>query len=347
MLKLTIGYSSQVPDLSHPADRRRLVYWAKQRGHTITTNLEAKVDLYVLSGRANFGCVEKLQKKAPVIIDLIDGYLVNEKASIDFLRGIGKVASRQISGRPRSYSTILSEAISLSNATICATVEQQEPISKLTNNSHVILDFHEEFPFLPFNDSKNSPKGFLWEGQPFTVDGLTQLEPLLVEMSQDSGFGLRVVTDLKSPRYLGRYGSKDTLVRLGNLPSSLSHHLVVNPWSISNVIEEASKSCISILPLKPSNPLNALKPENRLLIMWRLGLPCVTSPTFAYSRVMKEAEVKGICSTFEEWKTKIHELAFNVDDRREMVEKGQNYIRQNHDLNKTLLRWDEAIESVL
>jgi hypothetical protein len=347
MLKLTIGYSSQVPDLSHPADRRRLVYWAKERGHTITTNLEAKVDLYVLSGRANFGYVEKLQKKAPVIIDLIDGYLVNEKASIDFLRGFGKVVSRQISGQPRRYSTILSEAISLSNATICATVEQQEPISKLTKNSHVILDFHEEFPFLSFNDSRHFPKGLLWEGQPFTVDGLTQLEPLLIDMSQDLGFGLRIVTDLESPRYLGRYGSKDTLDRLGNLPNSLSNHLVINPWSISNVVEEASKSCISILPLKPSNPLNSLKPENRLLIMWRLGLPCITSPTFAYNRVMKEADVNGVCSTFEEWKTKVHELAINVDARREMVEKGQNYIRQNHDLNKTLHQWDEAIGSVL
>lgn len=179
------------------------------------------------------------------------------------------------------------------------------------------------------------------------MDGLNQLEPLLIDMSQNLGFGLRVVTDLKSPRYLGRYGSKDTLDRLGNLPNSLGHRLVVSPWSTSNVIEEASKSSVSILPLKPSNPLNSLKPENRLLIMWRLGLPCLTSPTFAYSRVMKEAEVTGICSTFEEWKTKIHELAFNIDDRREMVEKGQNYIRHNHDLNKTLHRWDEAIESVL
>lgn len=346
-MKLTIGYSSQVPDLSHPADRRRLVHWANQRGHTITTNLNAKVDLYVLSGRANFGNVEELQKKAPVIIDLIDGYLVNEKASIDFFRGFGKIASRQISGRARRYSTILSEAISLSDATICATVEQQEPISKLTKNSHVILDFHEEFPFLPFKDSSFSQKGLLWEGQAFTVDGLTQLEPLLINMSQNLGFGLSVVTDLKSPRYLGRYGTKNTLDRLGNLPNSLGDHLVVRPWSVSNVIEEASKSCISILPLKPSNPLNTLKPENRLLIMWRLGLPCITTPTFAYNRVMKEAEVPGICSTFEEWQTKIHELAFDVGARREMVEKGQSYIRQNHELNKTLHRWDEAIGSVL
>lgn len=347
MLKLTIGYSSQVPDLSHPADRRRLIYWANNRGHNITTNLDAKVDLYVLSGRANFGHVEKLQEKAPVIIDLIDGYLVNERVPIDYFRGFAKIASRQISGKPRKYSTILSEAISLSDATICATVEQQEPISRLTKNSHVILDFHEEFPFLPFSDSNFFRKRLLWEGQPFTVDGLIQLEPLLKEMSENLGFGLSVVTDIKSPRHLGRYGSKNTLERLGGLPNSLGNHLLIKPWSVSNVIEEARNSCISILPLKPSNPLSSLKPENRLLIMWRLGLPCITSPTLAYNRVMKEAEVLGICSTFEDWRIKIHELANNVSVRREMVENGQDYIRQNHDLTKTLHLWDEAIGSVL
>jgi len=345
--KLRIGYSSQVPDLTHPADRRRLVFWANKRGHQIITDLEKKVDVFVLSGRANFGSIERFKEKAPVVIDLIDGYLINENPVVDLARGVGKFAAGQLSGRPKKYSSTLSQAISKSDATICASIEQQKPIANLTQNSHVILDFHEEFPFVKFNASEQLSKNLLWEGQPYTVDGLKMLESCLVNLQRENSFQLNIVTDLASPRFLGRFGKVDTYERLGTLPNSLGSNLVINPWSIPNVISAAAKSDLSIIPLNPTNPLNSLKPENRLLIMWRLGIPCLTSPTLAYNRVMEAADISGICSTTADWNTKIDELTLDINLRRVIVEKGQNYIHKNHSLNATLERWDFAIGSVL
>lgn len=150
MVPIRIGYSSQNSAMSHAADRRRLVYWAKKRGHVITQDLKSSVDVIVLSGRSDFGKIGDYHAKVPIVIDLIDGYLENENPIVDLARGLGKIATSQLSGKPRRYSTVLSQAIGHADATICASIEQKHPISKFTTNAHVILDFHEEFPFIPF-----------------------------------------------------------------------------------------------------------------------------------------------------------------------------------------------------
>ena len=75
MSKLRIGYFPNRPDMGHPADRRRLVYWAKLRGHELIQDLDKKHDVLVLSGRANFTHWAKMENRSPLILDLVDGYL--------------------------------------------------------------------------------------------------------------------------------------------------------------------------------------------------------------------------------------------------------------------------------
>jgi hypothetical protein len=347
MAAMRIGYSSQVPDMSHPADRRRLIYWAQKRGHLVTQHLKSPVDVIVLSGRSDFAKVSEYQAKAPVIIDLIDGYLGNENPIVDLARGLGKIGTSQLSGKPKRYSSALSQAITQANATICASVEQNVPIGKITKNSHVILDFHEEFPFVPFLENTKLAKQLMWEGQAFTADGLKSLQKVFSRIIQNFPLALNLVTDLETPRVLGRYGKKSTLSRVGDLPKLLGQSFKLTPWSVPNVISAARDSHISIIPLDPKNVLNPMKPENRLLIMWRLGLPCLTSSTLAYERVMRDAELNSICRTDLEWQGKLEELISSPSLRRENVQKGQAYIHEKHSETETLKRWDKAIESVL
>ena len=347
MASLRIGYSSQVPDMSHPADRRRLVYWAQKRGHAITQDLNSPVDVIFLAGRSDFAKVGKYQAKAPVIIDLIDGYLGNENPIVDLARGLGKIGTSQLSGKPKKYSTVLSQAIAQADATICASAEQNAPINKITSNSHIILDFHEEFPFIPFSENSSMPKQLLWEGQAFTADGLKSLEKVFAQIIQKEPIALNLVTDLETPRILGRFGKKSTINRVGKLPKILGQNFALTPWSIPNVISSARNSLVSIIPLDPGNVLNPLKPENRLLIMWRLGLPCLTSPTLAYERVMKDAGLDSICRTDHEWQSKLEEFISSPSIRRDNVQKGQAYIHEKHNEIETLKRWDKAVESVL
>ena len=349
MSKLRIGYIPHAPDLGHPADRRRLVYWAKNRGHDIIQDLSQPHDVLVLSGRADLTRWSTMPNRSPLILDLVDGYLGKEHMWRDWLRGTGKVVTGHNSGAPRRYQSIVSEACQLAQAVVCETVEQRETILPFCQNTHSILDFHEEFPMLPFNRKIQSKKfpALMWEGLPFTAKGLLLLEDAFLEISKSQRISLEMVTDLEYPLFLGKYFYQRTEKILQGIPKTLGNRFVLSKWSLDSVVEAASRSHLSVLPLDPSGALNPLKAENRLLMMWRIGLPTLASPSLAYLRVMKETRIGGICNNPAEWSTKIIEMMDSIELRQESVERGQQYIRDTHSKNIVLESWDKLFESVL
>lgn len=349
MAKIKIGYHPQTPTLNHPADRRRLVYWAKKRGHEVTLNLEKKVDVLVLSGRADLTAWSRKKDRAPLILDLVDGYLGSEHLWRDWIRGVGKVVAGDISGAPRPYRMILAEACANSQAVICATVEQKETITPYCANTHAILDFHEEYPMLPYrrdNPQENFPS-LMWEGMPFTAKGLLLLQETFSVVSPTQPIRLNVVTDLTYPRFLGKYFYGETVRILEDLPEILGDRFTLTKWSLDEVVATAKKSHLAIFPLDPAGTLNPLKPENRLLMMWRVGLPVLTSPSLAYNRVMAQTELDGICSSPKEWSQKVVAMIESPELRQQSVERGQQYIRDFHSEGIVLDAWDELFESVL
>ena len=337
----------QSPQLNHPADRRRVVYWADKRGHTITQDLTKKVDVYLLSGVADFSQVESLQVKAPVVIDLIDGYLLPQNPFIDQLRGLGKTFVARRIGPPKKYTRILSDALFKADVVLCASIEQKAYIEVFNKNCYAILDFHEEFPLRSFDSRPIKKNKLFWEGQPYTISGLNFLEKPIRELGRENDFELSLVTDLQTHRFLGTFGNVETRNRLGNIPEILGHKLKLLPWSIQNVIDETYGAALSTLPLDPRNFLNPLKPENRLLIMWRLGVPCLTSPNLAYERVMKISGNKNMCDGESEWLQQMDMILENPDIQRSIVENGQNYIMEFHRLADTLQKWDEVFETIV
>ena len=310
MSKLKIGYIPNSPDAGHPADRRRLIYWAKNRGHEVIFDLTQKHDVLVLSGRANLTRWAKMENRSPLILDLVDGYLGDEHLWRDWLRGTGKVVTGHNSGAPRPYRKIVSEACRLAQAVVCETVEQRETIFPFCKNTHTILDFHEEFPMLPFNrkvQTENFP-ALMWEGLPFTAKGLLLLENSFSEIAKSHPISLEMVTDLDYPLFLGKYFYQSTEKILQTIPRILGDNFKITKWSLEEVVEAAKRSHISVLPLDPSGTLNPLKAENRLLMMWRIGLPTLASPSLAYLRVMRDTQIDGICRDPNEWQIKIKEL---------------------------------------
>ena len=104
---------------------------------------------------------------------------------------------------------------------------------------------------------------------------------------------------------------------------------------------------MAVIPIDLSFPLQYLKPENRLLIMWRLGLPCLTSSSPAYMRVAVAANTDSICSSPEEWRVKMARILDMRDVAEENVNQGQNYLKEFHNTDLLLEQWDRVFESVL
>jgi hypothetical protein len=348
MKKIRIGYVPISSNLSHPADRRRVVFWAKERGHYITTDLTEKVDVILLSERADFNRISKLNRnRVPLLIDLIDAYLAKTNPIEDLARGATKVFSGQLSNSVQSFTAVLKNACRNSAGVICSTPEQLETISPYSKNIHAILDSHKEFPMKSFNSpTPSQTKKILWEGLPATLAGFKEINSALLDFSDEFQFNLYCVTNPTFHRILGRHFSSSTAEILKrNLSATIKAQIV--PWSIENLVAEASSAQFSLIPLQIKRPMQYLKPENRLLIMWRLGLPCLTSNIPAYLRVSGLADTQSVCDTQSDWLQNMRLLCSNQDYAAEMVCKGQRYLVEYHSTEILLNKWDKVFESVL
>ena len=349
MKHLKIGYWPLSPTLTSAGDRRRLLFWAKDRGHNVITDLTQKVDVIVASENSDFQSNHFAQKGVPVVFDLVDAYLSPLNPFDDFARGLAKKLSGQISGSVKPFSHHVGNFCMNSNAVICSSIEQETAIKPYNPNTHVILDSHDELPFidplLPKTPISNKHR-ILWEGQPATIRGIKNIFPALSELSKINHLHFDFVTDEKYFQILNKYIERDTLGLLKKDLGQFIDLVSIIPWTPNNLVECAKASAVAMIPINLSVPMQKLKPENRLLIMWRLGLPCLTSPSPAYVRVARQAGVDAICESPEKWLSKFMELLENPTFAHQEVLRGQNYLSKMHNRNALLAKWDRAMESV-
>ena len=350
MRKLRIGYWPLSQKLNAPGDRRRVIFWAKARGHEVITDLSQSVDVVIASESSDFNSKVFAKIRSPLVFDLVDSYLSPLNSIDDYARGLAKKLSGQVSGGVRPFSHHVRDFCINSDAVICSSIEQENVIRAYQDKTHVILDSHGEIPTLQPRYLKSDAalsRDIFWEGQPATITGVNQISPILTNLVRAYGIDLNFVTDLTFFRYLNRYIKNDTHYLLESNFREIRQHLQFYDWSIENLVLFAQKSALAMIPLDLSIPMQKLKPENRLLIMWRLGLPCLTSPSSAYMRVAKQSETNVICNTLEDWQRNSDRLLSDPDFAKEEIVKGQSYLHQFHSDAVLLSKWDEAIESVM
>ena len=128
MKRLKIGYQPLSPTLTSAGDRRRLLFWANTRGHSVVTDLTQKVDVIVVSENSDFQSPVLTQKGTPIVFDLVDAYLSPLNIYDDFARGLAKKLSGQISGGVKPFSHHIRNFCLNSNAVICSSVEQESVV---------------------------------------------------------------------------------------------------------------------------------------------------------------------------------------------------------------------------
>jgi len=350
MRKLKVGYWPLSQTMSSAGDRRRLFFWATARGHTIVTDLNQRVDIVIASENSDFNSSFFSKTRTPVIFDLVDAYLSPLNTYDDYARGIAKKASRQISGGIKPFSRHISDFTEQASAVICSSIEQEEIIKKYNSNTHVILDSHEEIPFLDARIPKGiipSCRRILWEGQPATIRGVGKISSVLSRLLQSNSLEFDFVTDEKYFKFLNKYTERDTFDLLKKDLSGITNSINIVPWTPENLFARAKDSTMAMIPIDLTVPIQRLKPENRLLIMWRLGLPCLTSNSPAYTRVAGKAGVTVVCEDLDVWVENFQHLLDDPIFAQEEVIRGQNYLLENHTRTILLNKWDKVIESVI
>jgi hypothetical protein len=348
--KFRVGYVPYSKNLQHPGDRRRLATWAKSAVIELQIEKPNESEILFLSSGANLSYWIR-KAKQPVVIDLVDGYLGENPI---FIRDFTRNFVRSLKGRS-SYSSItfsreLKKACRSAAAVVVASPEQAKDVEPYNQNVFVILDDHTELDGARIlRDSKHlhgeTSKLIFWEGYGYTLKHFKMIASELDLFLSQQKYQMLVVTNTSFARwggYIGRVKTSDLFKKW--LP--LSHKSVeIIPWSIEKVIESASLCDFAIIPVDTEDRFANLKPENKLLSMWHLGLPTLFSNTKAYSRVANAVGLSEMCIESNEWFKALTNLELNGNSSK--MQNVDDYLMKFHVRDVLVSKWQNVVDSVL
>ncbi|MFO0594776.1 MAG: hypothetical protein U0228_05715 [Myxococcaceae bacterium] len=342
MTPLRIGYAPYSQALTQPGDRRRFVHWARARGVQYElASPEREYDVVVISNAADLTRWARMPR-GKLVFDFIDSYLAVPKTDWrGALRGTAKFLSRQHAHLEPSYWKTLEAVCRRADAVICSTEEQRADISAFCANVHRILDVHTAATAVIKSDYRAAePFKFVWEGLPYTLPLLFGLAPVLARLPRR--WELHVVTNPSAPRFLGRFGRRDTVAELRAVfPSAVFHE-----WRDETFASTVTACDAALIPLDLEDPFTRGKPENKLLLFWRVGMPVVTSASPAYARAMEATGVPLTCRSPSDWAGALERVMGDEALRREAGTRGRQFAESEHSEAKILARWDAVFASL-
>lgn len=344
--RLRIGYVPCSPDLLQPGDRRRFCYFARERGLRFEiANPTETYDLVILSERADLTQWSELPPhRGKLIFDLIDAYLAIPESDIkNSLRGIAKFATRQWKRPKLSFHGMVEQMCRRADAVVCSTAEQKRLISALNSNVHVILDIHSEVTrHLKGDYSAKAPFKLVWEGQAGNLDAFVPLMPMLESLSTTHPFTLHLITDLEYFQYLGSLWRRSTK----KLIASEWPRTYLYEWNDLMASAVITNSDLAIIPVRMDHPLTVGKAPNKLLLLWRMGMPVITSATPAYQELMTEAGLRMTCSSEQEWLRVLTSYLSDQELRYKAGHSGREIAEKIYGEKQMLSRWQDVIKSV-
>jgi hypothetical protein len=344
---LRVGYAPLSPTLEQPGDRRRFPYYAEHRGVDYEiADPDQDYDVVVVSQRADVVRWARHPGRALLVYDLIDAYLAGDARDWKSRgRGVAKFTIGEIVRPVVDYRQAIEAMCFRADAVVCSTPQQKRDIGQLSDNVHVVLDAHFEIgETIKTRYSAGPVLNLLWEGQAENIPALEVVAEALRSSSLVDHTVVHLFTDLWYYRYLRRVGRRSS-VRLGRRLFPKVYFYEWNPHLFASV---ATGCDIALAPVDLTTPLTAGKPENKLLLYWRLGLPVLASASDAYVRVTEEAGVPGTtAATAEDWRRALERFGPDDDARREAAERGLRYVVEHHSEEQLLARWDRVFASIL
>ena len=219
---------------------------------------------------------------------------------------------------------------------------------------HIILDFHTDIVHEFKTDyTTGRPIKLVWEGFPENIKHFEPLRESLIELGKNHPISLHLITDLVHKKYMGKYWTLSTALEIqsvfGEKYTFLNDQFTVylHQWS-SDIFSKIVISCdIAIIPLDLNIPLSSGKPENKLLLFWRMGMPVVVSATPAYTRAMEACGLDLYCKNNADWMEKLERLIIDPEARKLAGTTGKQHTETCCSEKVYLSHWDQLFESVL
>jgi hypothetical protein len=339
-----IGYVPYSPDLNQPADRRRFPYYAEKRGLEFElAEPDERYTTVVVTPRANLAQWTQYGS-GKLVFDMVDSYLDVPATNLkQLLRGPAKFLTRDANTPFFSWRRAVERILERADAATCATPEQAATIGRFCSNAHPILDFQTRMVTHVKRDYEAGvPFKLVWEGLGENVRWFSEIRDPLAELARARPVQLHLVTAPRFKQISQRFWSRDT----ARIAARFFDDVVVHQWSEDGVSAIATMCDLALIPLPLDRPLEAGKPESKLISFWRMGLPVIASSTPAYRRVMAAAGQHLHCSTQAEWATALTRLAGDAQARRAAGEGGRAFAEREYGDARLMAAWDAVFSSL-
>jgi hypothetical protein len=342
-----IGWSSYSPDFSHPGDRRRFAAYARRRGLEYEhASLDRPYDVVLITHASDLpGWIARKRTEGDrlkLVFELIDSYLEDRSFVRRYLKGAARFALGTESRLSLDFLRTLALTCAAADVVICSTVEQRAAIKALNDNVHVSFDwFGDELGPAKTDYARTGKLRLVWEGQSTTSRHLHVVRQSLNALA--NAVELHLVTDSTIPRFLGRFGAHDTLAALPDLRCDVELH----EWRRDTFAKDVRATDVAILPIGGGSPFAVGKPENKLVMLWKLGMPVIASATPAYERAMGGAGLDLICKTDADWQRRLTQvIAASPVELGTMATTGRAFAERNYGWDAFAEVFDRTFASV-
>jgi Glycosyl transferases group 1 len=345
---LRIGYVPCNPSFTAPGDRRRFCYYATKRHLQFEIAQPSKTyDIVLLTQSADISFWNRYPRgRTKIIFDFIDSYLsIPGFDPKGLLRGVAKFATGQNRRLILDYKQGLEQMCQRADAVICSTQDQKRRILSLCPRVFPILDFHGTVVRTrKQNYETDGVFHFVWEGLPWSLNHLLQIKGALQEIQKKHPFVIHAITDLEYGPYLnGRFIKRSTL----DYARTIWPGMYLYAWNERTFSAVACNCDLALIPIPLQDPLCAGKPENRLLLFWRMGIPALVSSTPAHRDAMRESGINMACANQREWVEALQHYMSDRSAREEVGQQGRTFVEERWNEEKSLTLWDEVLRSVL
>lgn len=341
-----IAYAPYSRALDLPGDRRRFCFYARARqlSFEVADAPSRSHEIAVVTSTADITAWARAQPSTRVIYDLVDSYLALPRYSPTSLgRGLAKRLSGETKRLALSYRGAIEAMCRRADAVVCSTDEQRQAILPLCKNTHVILDSHgPEARARKEHYGAHRPFRLVWEGLPHTLPAFSEISDVLVRLQGRLPLELHLVTDLEFRRYANHFGRRSTREFAARYVPNFRLH----EWRVETIADIARSCDLAVIPARLGDPLYSGKPENKLLLFWRMAIPAVTSATPAYERTMRAAGLDMTCADADSWERLLVRYIEETEARARAGNQGYRFVTERHSEAALVRRWDDVFASV-
>ena len=151
-----------------------------------------------------------------------------------------------------------------------------------------------------------------------------------------------IVTDLKKTLFLGLYE-----INVKKIVKNFKFSFEIHEWNRVEISKIAVTCDIGIIPIDLNNIRANYKSQNKLIFMWKIGLPVVVSATPSYKNTMKFFKIKMFAKTTQDWINILNNFyKFKNNKLHNSKKRVDEMIKKHYSKKKLLSDWSKVFKSL-